>query len=97
MRLDQTHHGHHFPAQRLAFSSDWTEIIACVLLNFSSLLFPAESLSFSVEEMLEKIIAMGKEAMTAALCVSIKHIMVIISRLRGSPLAWKRRKSLSAS
>lgn len=64
-----------------------------------SLSFPAESSSFSGEAkaIIEKMAGMTateKEEMTNALCVSIKHIMVIISQLRGSPLAWKRQNCL---
>lgn len=36
------------------------------------------------------IAQMGEEAMAKALCVSINHVMVIISHLRGSSLARTR-------
>jgi hypothetical protein len=46
------------------------------LINFSSLLFPSDRLSFSegAEAIFEKMTVTGEEAMTEALCVSIKHI-----------------------
>jgi hypothetical protein len=88
----RTYHAYHFPAERLAFSEDKTKITKCVLINFPSLLFPAERMSFSAEAeaILMDIGLTGEEAMTKALCVSILHIMVIISRLRGSPLVRTR-------
>ena len=68
-----------------------TKITPCVLVNFSSLFFPAERPSFSEEAqaIIEKIAVTGKDDFAAALCVLmlIKYLMVIISRLRGSPLA----------
>lgn len=69
-----------------------TKFTVCVLKNFSSLLFPAERLSVSEEgkAIFDNAIGPGKEAMKEALCVSIKHIMVIIFRLRGSHLACMR-------
>ena len=85
MRLVQTYHGYHFSAERLAFSMLKTTINKCVLMNFSSLLFPAERLSFSAEaKAVLADIGLTGEEMTEALCVSILHIMIIISRLRGS-------------
>lgn len=61
-----------------------TKITTCVLVNFSLLLFPAEGLSFSEEA---EATMKKKTGMTVtekeALCVSIIHIMFIISRLRG--------------
>ena len=56
--------------------------------------FPAERLSFSGEAVMMEI---EGDATTNSLYVSIKHIMVIISRLRGLPLVRPRQKSLRAS
>ena len=46
--------------------------------------------------MMELFLA-GEKAAAKALCVSIKHIIVMISRLKKSPLVWTRQRSLGAS
>ena len=99
VRLDQTYHDYHFPAERLAFSVEKAKIIECVLINFSSLSFWAERLSFSAEakDIMAAMTLGGRKAMMEALCVLIKHIIVIISRLRGWPLVWSRQKFLGVS
>ena len=97
--VDRTYHSYHFPAERPAFSVEKTQLNKCVLINFSSLLYRAKRLSFSEEAKatIEEIIVKGKKAMANALCVTFKYIMVIISRLRGLPLARTRQKSVRAS
>ena len=86
---------------RLLFSmsAEAAEFNECVLIKL--LMIVDFRLRFSssdqAEEIVEEITTKGKEAMAKAMCVSIKHIMAIISRLRGSPLARRRQESLSAS
>ena len=100
MSLDQAYHSYLLEL-RLAFSVG-SRITKCVLVNFPSLLFPAERFSFSDEAiaLIEKITKMTvteKDAIKDALWVSIKHIIVIIPQLRGWPLVGKREKSLGSS
>ena len=82
MRLDQTYHGYHFLAEKLAFSMYKTKITPCVLINFSHCYYFRLRLSFSeeAEAIIEKITVTGKDDFAAALCVLIliKHLMAIV-------------------
>ena len=84
-----------FPREMLSWLNQTPPMIVCASSHVYH--FPAEIASSSEEEtnlILEtiKMAENRKEKVLKALCVLITHIVVIISWLRGSPLARKWRK-----
>jgi hypothetical protein len=75
VRLDKTSRGYQFLAERLSFSSEVSRVEIAMRTR-------KEKAAFNDAAIAAERAVTEEKAMTEALCVSIKHIIVIISRLR---------------